>query len=667
MDKYLVVVESPNKKKTISRYLKDLKGEFEVEATVGHIRDLSKSGKGGLGFDIENGFLPKYAIIKGKEKVIENLKKVKNKGYEVVLATDPDREGEAIAWHVAEVLGLDVRTAKRIEFHEITRDSVTHAMDHIRHIDMDLKESQETRRGIDRIVGFKLSKVVYRKVKAQSAGRVQSAVLKLIMDRQKEIDKFIPEEYWTISGSLTHGSQLIEVGLDKIDDKKAEMATEKDMNKVLARVGKTMTLTEVRKRKKVTNPPLPFNTSTLQQTASARFGYSLAAISKIAQELFEGIKIGNEEVGLITYMRTDSVKLSNTFISRAHSFIAETFGEQYINRRSKALAADKAENSDAHEAIRPTGNHRTPQSIKQYLTAQQFKIYELIYNRAVGSLMLPKEEEITTHVFETDGLTFTHECSVLTFEGFTKIYAEDVDTNAPVSLKCALSKGEVLEVARTEGKQNFTKGPVKYSVGKLVEEMEKKGIGRPSTYSSTVSTLKDRKYVEIAKNIITPTEKGKITNIYLEMYFSDLIDAGYTARMEKRLDEVHYGDDSRYKELSGIYSHLEQEIAKAGDLPTELKPVVVEHGPCPKCKTGVLIEREGRFGKFVGCSRYPDCDYIVKEQKKPAAKVGRPCPLCGHDLVERVVGKGKRKGSTFVACSNFPKCRFIEGADEQKH
>lgn len=666
MNKYLVVVESPNKKKTISRYLDGLNGDkFQVEATVGHIRDLSTSGKGGLGLDVLHDFKPKYVLIKGKEKVVENLKKIQKQGYEIVLATDPDREGEAIAWHVADILNLDVKATKRIEFHEITRDSVTHAFDHVRTIDLDLKESQETRRGIDRIVGFKLSKVVYKKVKSKSAGRVQSAVLKLIMDRQKEIDQFVPEEYWTIGGTLKHLTTSLKVNLVKIDDKKAELASKKEADDVLARVGQALTLSTIKKRTKVTPPPLPFNTSSLQQVASSRFGYSLAAISKVTQQLFEGIKIDNEEIGLITYMRTDSTTLSDTFIKRAHNFIREAFGEQYIYAKSKALQKKNTENN-AHEAIRPTGNHRTPASIRQYLTPQQFKIYELIYNRAVGSLMPPKEEEITTYNFSSKGLLFTHECQVMTFDGYTKVYQDDKEDDI-ITEKCLLKEGEVLPVEKIEAKQNFTKGPQKYSVARLVEEMESKGIGRPSTYSTTVSTLKDRRYVDIAKNIITPTEQGARTNTYLELYFEDLINTEFTSKMEKSLDEVHYGDESRLKILSGIYNYLEKKVEKAGDLPEEFKAPLVEHGECPQCHVGTLIERVGRYGKFIGCSRYPDCKYIQKEVKAPPKQVGRNCPQCGHPLVERLVTKGKNKGKTFIGCSQYPKCKYIEGFENNEN
>ncbi len=649
--KSLVIVESPAKRDTIGKYLKDVEGEYTVEASIGHIRDLSNTGKGGLGVDVENGFKPFYIINPDKRDVVNKLKKVAKVNDEVIIATDPDREGEAIGWHLVEVLGLDVHTTKRIEFHEITRESIKNAMGQPRTIDLNLKASQETRRIIDRISGFKLSKLLQKKIKSRSAGRVQSVTLKFIVDREREIDAFVPEEYWTIEASLEIDGKTIPLTFKRLDGKKVELHTKDDSDALVARLGPTIDLIDVKQTERHKSPKPPFKTSTLQQEAFAKFKYSTKRTNAIASTLYEGVNIGTETVGLITYIRTDSTRLSETFINRAHNYIKERFGDDYIaplRLVKKGLLAQ-----DAHEAIRPTGNHRTPESMAPFLKPDQLKLYTLIYNRALASLMPDKIEQVTTYTFDSNRVEFTSEGVITKFDGFTKLYqlGEDEENVLP-----ALVPPATYPFRNFKGKQNFTKPPARYSEAKIVEEMEKNGIGRPSTYSATIETLKQRDYVTSKAGFLTPTDQGKCTISYLELYFPGFINPKFTADMEKQLDDVQEGSHASLDILTSYYHTLEDEIAKAGEpLPTE--NCVKEFGICPKCGTGHLIEKKGKFGSFIACSNFPSCKYIQKEPKKEPEKVGRLCPKCGHELL---IKHQKKNGKPFIACSNFPTCTYIE-------
>ncbi len=655
--KSLVIVESPTKRQTIGKYLKDLPGDFDVQASIGHIRDLATSGKDGLGVDVEHGFIPRYVVNKKKVEVVNNLKAATKKVDEIILATDPDREGEAIAWHLAEVLGLDIKTTKRIEFHEITRESIKQAMLQPRMIDMDMKASQETRRIFDRISGFKLSKLLQKKIKSRSAGRVQSVALKMIVDREREILAFIPEEYWTLSVELLINQKGYPLTLSKVDGKKVDIKNEDEALAILARIETKLPITNIKVSERKREPKFPFKTSTLQQEAAARFGFDTKRSSRIAQTLYEGVSLGAEQVGLITYIRTDSVRLSETFLTRAHSYIQETYGSKYVAPVKKVKAGLLAQ--DAHEAIRPTSNHRTPDSIKEYLSPDQYKLYRLIYERTLASLMPDQVEEVTTYTCETNGIQFTLERAMTLFDGFTIVTGKSDNDDKKVPL---LTLGEHYPVHKKEAKQNMTNPPPRLTEAKLIEEMEKNGIGRPSTYSSTIETLKMRDYVTAKKGTLTPTDQGKCTVQYLELYFTDSINPTFTAKMEQQLDEVQDGNNSASDILSNFYETLITSIEKAGELPN-LESCIKDFGPCPKCGEGRLIEKKGKYGKFIACSRFPTCHYIQKEIKEAPEAIGRSCPKCGGALVKRF---SKKRKSMFIGCINFPKCNYLEALESEK-
>jgi len=531
----LVIVESPTKCHTIQKYLGE---DYKVMASLGHIRDLSTSGKGGLGVDVSNNFKPTYVNSKEKVKIIKELIKEKNNASEVLLATDPDREGEAISWHLAEVLGLPIKETKRLEFHEITKPAVLKALSEPRTIDMSLVESQETRRIIDRIMGFEMSTLLKRKIGSLSAGRVQSVTLKIISEREKEIRKFVPEEYWTIQGVF---NENVEAKLELVNGSSVgTIKFEEDANEILNDIPSVFIVSDVTTRNRRIESKAPFTTSTLQQEAFIKHKYSTKKTSSIAQKLYEGIDIGSQTIGLITYMRTDSVRLSPEFVSKATKHILEKYGEQYLGKENTKQGKGLVQ--DAHEAIRPTSLELEPKSIKQYLTTEQYNVYKLIYNRAVASLMAPRLDEVTSVRFSGKGYTFKTDGVRMLFDGFTKIYGvdEDIKKNLP-----SFIKGENVEVKEITKEQHFTQGPNRYTEARLVKTMEELGIGRPSTYASTISTLYDRKYIVQEKGSIYATEQGIETSDKLSEFFAPFMDTAYTAKMEQSLDEIVEGNDSR--------------------------------------------------------------------------------------------------------------------------
>ena len=644
----LVIVESPAKCTTIKRYLGD---EYRVEASLGHIRDLATKGKGGLGVDVDNGFAPMYIINKDKEGVVEKLRSAAREADEVILATDPDREGEAIAWHLAEVLRLNPKTTKRLEFHEITRDSITEAMKHPRTIDGNMVASQETRRILDRIIGFKLSTLLFRKIHSRSAGRVQSATLKLIVDHDLEIDAFVPEEYWNILVDIKVGNKTFSLTLVREDGSNYVVHNEQEALDILSHIPEHLEIESIKKEYRFKESKEPFTTSTMQQEAFARLKFKTDKTQKEAQKLYEGINLGDEHVGLITYMRTDSTRLSSTFVARASAYIAERFGKEYVG---KVKVEKKSElMQDAHEAIRPTGNHRTPESVRKYLTNDQYKLYKLIYNRAVASLMAPKKEEVMTVVLSGGGLKFRFELSHTVFKGYEALYADPDEPKDYYGSFPSLIEGESLEVAIKNCEQKFTQPPAKYSEAKIVKIMEEVGIGRPSTYASTIKILRDRKYVEDVSGILNSTEQGRKTAFVLNKYFPEIISDKYTAQMEEKLDNVQEGTESRLAILSTFYNSFSKEIEVAykimykdreeptGDL-------------CPQCGSP-LVYKEGANGRFIGCSNYPSCKYVQKEQKE-VVETGELCPICGRPLVER----SDKKGKIFIACSGYPTCHYVK-------
>lgn len=649
----LVIVESPTKCQTIERYLGK---DYKVVASRGHIRDLATSGKGGLGVDIDAGFVPTYVISKDKLHIVHELQSDANKSEEVILATDPDREGEAIAWHLAKVLGLPLKSTKRLEFHEITRDSIGAAMLSPRVIDLNLVASQETRRILDRIIGFRLSTLIYKKIHSRSAGRVQSAALKMIHDHELEIEAFKPEEYWNINTSIQVGNKDFSPLLSTYNGKSVTLHNESEAQAVLDKIPANLKVISVEKSFRTKESKVPFTTSTMQQDAFSHLKFKTKKTQSIAQQLYEGINVGGEHMGLITYMRTDSTRLSPTFIARATNYILETYGKEYLGHAKKFEEVGLMQ--DAHEAIRPTANHRTPESVRAYLTPDQYNLYKLIYNRSLASLMKAKKEEVLSIILGNDELTFKIELTHTVFKGYEIVWDDKEENKEYRGDFPSIEIGDKFLVTKKEKEQKFTQAPAHYSEAKLVRLMEEVGIGRPSTYSSTIETLRQRKYINDASGILTITEQGKKTAHVLEKYFPDIVNLKYTAQMETKLDEVQEGNESRVKILSDFYNPFLKEVESANI--KMYKDAAVETGEkCPLCGAP-LVFKEGKNGKFVGCSNFPTCKYVKKEPKKEAVETGEKCPLCGKPLVERTTARGKK----FVACSGFPQCRYIKPEDK---
>lgn len=645
MKKKLVIVESPSKSKTIEKYLGS---DYHVTSSKGHIRDLSTSGKGGLGVDVENEFAPKYVISKDKKDVVKELKKAVKESEYVYLATDPDREGEAISWHLAEVLGLDESQENRIVFNEITKDAVVEALKHPRQIDMDLVRSQETRRVLDRIIGFKLSKLLQKKIKSKSAGRVQSVALRLIVEREREIEKFIPEEYWHIKASFLKDDIEFEGELSQYKGNKIEIHNEEEANTIYEKLQPEFLIDSITKTEKKRRSKLPFTTSTLQQAASSQLGFSPKKTMRIAQKLYEGVDLEDETVGLITYMRTDSTRLSEVFVSDAKEYIEQKYGKNYVGT---VRATKKKENvQDAHEGIRPTSVERFPEVVKSHLTADEYRLYKLIYSRAVASLMAPAKYDATAVVLENQGYEFKVNGSVIRFDGYLRVYGEYEKTED--SLLPELKEKEMLLSNDIKKTQHFTKPPARYSEARLIKTMEELGIGRPSTYASIIDTIITRDYVQLTDKRFVPTESGVLTSDQLTKYFDSIINIQYTAQMEKDLDEISHGKGSYVSELQSFcdkfdpllenaYEHMEKvEDKKTGEI-------------CPECGHE-LVEKKGRYGKFIACSNFPECHYI----KKPEVQVeetGEVCPNCGSPMIYKYGRFGR-----FEACSNYPTCKYIK-------
>jgi len=656
----LVIVESPAKSKTIGRYLGP---DYVVEASVGHIRDLATSGKGGLGVDVENNFTPTYIISKDKKDVVNKLEKIKKDCDEVILATDPDREGEAIAWHLASVLNLDLKTTKRLEFHEITHDSISKAIENPRTIDMNLVHSQEARRIIDRIIGFKLSNLMYSRIKSKSAGRVQSVTLKLIVDHEKEIKDFVPEEFWTIESKIKKDSKVFTINLAKVNDETIKIPNEAEAQKVFEMIRDTVKVVEIKKTKKSISSKDAFITSTLQQEAFNKYHFKTKETTFLAQKLYEGVETNEGLTGLITYIRTDSTRLSDTFIDSAKNYIISKFGKDYFKGKHETKKSVLMQ--DAHEAIRPTSLERTPESIKEYLTDHEYKLYRLIFDRAIASLMTNKEIEATNVSFRSNNVTFALSGSVTNFKGYDVLSMDEDETNfLPV-----FTEGEEYKLSGTKKEQHFTKAPARYSEGRVVRLMEEKGIGRPSTYASTIQTLISRKYVLSGKDGLSCTEQGIKTATVLNKYFPDLMNTEYTAQMETNLDKISDGSDEEIKVIRDFYDPFIEHFETIK--PQIYKdPLEFTGETCPNCGSPLVV-RHGRNGDFVACSNYPTCKYVKKEIKEAPKTVGRNCPNCGHPLVYRK----SRSGEEFIGCSNFPKCRYVESkidpnapvVEEEKH
>ena len=639
MSKSLVIVESPSKSKTIEKYLGK---DYKVVSSKGHIRDLATTGKYGLGVDIENGFEPNYKTIKGKGNIVKELKKdVKNSDM-IYLASDPDREGEAIAWHLKEALKIKDDQYKRILFHEITKDKVIDAINHPTVIDDNLVRSQETRRILDRIIGFRLSKLLQNKIGAKSAGRVQSVALKLIVDREREIEAFVPEEYWKIIANFKDFS----AELFKYKDNDLELHSEDDTKKVLDNIGEDYTIESIDKKEKSKKSKFPFITSTLQQEAYTKLGFTARRTMSVAQKLYEGIDLDEGRVGLITYMRTDSTRLSDEFTKPAFAYIAKNFGKEYLGYVKKSKKKDNVQ--DAHEGIRPTSVNREPLKVKKYLTDDEFKLYSLIYKRTLASLMADAKVNQTTMILDNNDYKFKSTGNILLFDGYLKIY-KDYEQNEDKILP-DVKVGEVKSTKDVDVSQHFTKPPARYTEAKLIREMEELGIGRPSTYAKTMDTIKERGYVDVVDKKFKPTEIGIETTDKLQEFFSDLINVEYTKNMEDDLDEIAGGKKVWNKILDDFYKLFEPRVKNAFDK-LEKKPPVETGEKCPECGSPLVI-RKGRYGEFTACSNYPECKYIKKEKKEE--KVIMDCPECDGKIIERKT----RRGKIFYGCNNYPKCKF---------
>ena len=654
----LLIVESPAKCKTIAGYLGE---EYKVDSSLGHIRDLKIKGKCGFGVDIENTFQPEYSILQDKMEVVKQLKIDSENAEHVYLATDPDREGEAISWHLSQVLGLPDKKVSRIVFNEITKTAIIRAIQNDRQIDMNLVHSQESRRILDRIIGFRLSGLLQQKIGSKSAGRVQSVALKLIVEREKEIEDFDKTEYWdifaTIEKQVAHTNYELKAKFVGTTEGKVDVKTEEQADEIIKHLeGGTYTVTNITKKVHPRASKPPFITSTLQQDASIKFNYNAKRVMSIAQKLYEGIELGKERVGLITYMRTDSVRLSDEFLAKAKTFIIEKYGEKYYKGIKKAPTKGKNV-QDAHEAIRPTNLERTPESIKRYLAADEYKLYSLIYNRALASLMADASIENTTIDINNNGYIFNLNGEKTVFDGFLTIYEEsNLDNEEKIDKLPEFNLDEELNCTGVQKEQKFTTPPYRYTEARLIRKMEELGIGRPSTYALTMETLRARGYVTMDKRTFVPTAQGRLTIEQLELFFSDIINVKYTADMENTLDKIAEGQAVWYEELRKFYDVFAPMIENARDNMVKIYPKKTDEF-CPVCGLPLIIRR-GPFGEFTACSGYPHCKFIKKKEKKEVVSTGVVCPVCGEgEIVERVSARGRSKGQKFYACSRFPQCK----------
>ena len=643
MSKKLVIVESPHKSKTIEKYLGK---DYKVVSSLGHIRDLSTSGKFGFGVDIEDNFKPDYKVIKGKTKLVKDLKKdIKDADF-VYLATDPDREGEAISWHLYDTLGLKENNYDRIVFNEITKNAVLSSFEKARKIDDNLVKSQETRRILDRIIGFRLSKLMQSKTGGKSAGRVQSVALKLIVDREREILAFIPEDYYEIDAYFNDFSAKLET----FNHKKIEIKKENEAKEILGKLSNAFKIESVDKKEKSKKSKYPFITSTLQQEASTKLGFTSKKTMMIAQKLYEGINLKDETVGLISYMRTDSVRLSDEFIKSTYGYIKETYGSEYVGYVKKS---NKTENvQDAHEAIRPTSINRTPEKIKEYLTNDEYKLYRLIYYRALASLMKDAKVEATTVILDNNNYGFKTTGQVLIFDGYLKVYSDYEDSEDKILPDFSNYKSNIIAANNIEYTAHTTKPPARYTESKLIKEMEELGIGRPSTYAKTIDTIEERNYVNVVDKKFVPTEIGIETTDKLQEFFKDIINVEYTKNMEDDLDKIAEGNLEWNKLLDLFYKDFEPKV-KIAFKDMEKKAPEETGEACPNCNSPLVI-KQSRYGKFVACSNYPECKYIKNEKEEKQEVIIMPCPKCSGNIIERKTKRGK----IFYGCSNYPKCDF---------
>lgn len=640
--KNLVIVESPAKAKTIEKYLGR---NYKVVASVGHIRDLKKST---MSIDFENNYEPQYINIRGKGPLINSLKKEAKNAKKVYLASDPDREGEAISWHLAHILGLDEHDKNRVVFNEITKDAVKNAFVEPRAIDMDLVDAQQARRVLDRIVGYSISPILWKKVKkGLSAGRVQSVALKLIIDRENEIKAFKPEEYWTIDGSFKKGTKKFQAAFYGMNGKKMKLETNEDVQKVLTQItSDDFLVSKVEKKERRRNAPLPYTTSSLQQDAANKINFRTRKTMMVAQQLYEGISLGpNGTQGLITYMRTDSTRISPVAQNDAAQFISQRFGEKYSKHGSRIKNASGAQ--DAHEAIRPSNVNQTPEAIAKYLDKDQIKLYTLIWNRFVASQMTAAVFDTMKVNLEQNSVVFVANGSQVKFDGYLAVY-NDSDKNKMLP---DMVEGDTVKKLNTQPEQHFTQPPARYSEATLIKTLEENGVGRPSTYAPTLDVIQRRYYVKLAAKRFEPTELGEIVNSLIVEFFPDIVNVKFTAEMEDKLDQVEVGKEQWQKVIDEFYKPFQNELEKAE---TEIEKIQIKDEPagfdCDVCGHPMVIKL-GRYGKFYACSNFPDCH----NTKAITKEIGVTCPICGKG---QVIERKTKHNRIFYGCDRYPECEF---------
>lgn len=648
----LVIIESPFKRESLKKYLGN---GYEVFATKGHIRDLPAKS---FAIDIKNNFQPKYEIVPDKKVLINDLKKKAQEAEEVLIATDPDREGEAISWHVAHVLGFNPEKKCRIEFNEISKKAVTSALEKPRKIDLNLVDAQQARRVLDRIVGYKLSPVLCKKIAPKlSAGRVQSVALKLVVDREREIESFVPEEYWTVNAFLKKEENIIKTALVSYKNKKFIPKNKDEVDKILEDVrGKDFVVKEIKKTKTKSHAPAPFTTSTMQQDALNKLGMSLARTTSSAQQLYEGVEVkGEGKIALITYIRTDSVRVSADAQNACLNFIKDKYGDEFVPVKPN-IYHTKENAQDAHEAIRPITMDITPQMVKETLSNDNYRLYKLIYERFLASQMTEAEYSNVSVNFDCCDYGFKVNGKTMEFPGYTTVYKEFVEDDKKEGFEGKLPKlqeNEVLPCKEIKTEQKFTKPPVRYTEATLVKAMEEKGIGRPATYAATITVLTSRKYTQKEGRYLFPTDLGKKVTVYLEKFFSGVINVKFTAHMEQRLDDIASKGEDWHNVVSSFYNGFSSLLEKADSSALTMKEPPQETDiVCEKCGHKMLI-RDGKFGKFLACSNFPKCKN-TKPLESEIKKVGI-CPECGADMVERK----SKKGKTFYSCSKYPDCKFM--------
>lgn len=650
MSEFLVIVESPAKAKTIERYLGK---KYKVKASMGHLRDLPKSQ---MGIDIENNYDPKYITIRGKGPVLKELKSAAKKAKKIYLAADPDREGEAIAWHLAHTLNVDIHSDCRVVFNEITKDAIKESFKHPRSINMDLVDAQQARRVLDRLVGYNISPLLWKKVKkGLSAGRVQSVAMRMIIDREKEILDFEPEEYWTIGADFLKGKDAFEASFYGIGSEKGELKSEQDVNNILSQLkGNKFTVASVTKKERKRNPAPPFITSSLQQEAARKLNFRAKKTMMLAQQLYEGIDLGKEgTVGLITYMRTDSTRISEVAQAEASQYITTEYGENFVQTETRK-EKKQSNAQDAHEAIRPTSTMKVPDRVKEFLSRDQFRLYKLIWERFIASQMAPAIMDTMSVDLKNGDVTFRATGSKVKFPGFMKVYVEGSDDQVEEKDKFLpdLKEGDEVVKKDIEPKQHFTQPPPRYTEARLVRTLEELGIGRPSTYAPTLDTIQKRGYVSLDNKRFVPTELGEIVDGLIREFFPDILDLEFTAKMEQDLDHVEDGKVNWVKVIDEFYQDFEKHLVKAEK---EMQEVEIKDEPagedCDQCGNPMVFKM-GRYGKFMACSNFPDC----RNTKAIVKDIGVKCPKCEEG---NIIERKSKKRRIFYGCDRFPECDFL--------